>query len=73
MQLDLFMTSEAQLLRHEVATLKAELGNLRRGLFARHTELAKLYLELREGIDALNAQMPRKAQQIDLLELVRES
>lgn len=45
-QLDLFPKTELETLHDEVATVRAEMANLRKGLFARHTELSALYIEL---------------------------
>jgi hypothetical protein len=53
-QLKLFEeTSELDMLRAELAEVKARSENVRRGLFARHNELSKLYIELKEELDGL--------------------
>lgn len=45
--------SEIDLLREDVSVLKEQTANVRRGLFARHTELCNLYLQQQKEIDAL--------------------
>lgn len=45
-QLDLFEDNEVVLLRKEMQFVKENNEKVRRGLFARHGELAKLYIEL---------------------------
>ena len=53
-QLKLFEeTSEIDMLRAELAEVKARSENVRRGLFARHGELAKLYVELKDELDEI--------------------
>lgn len=53
-QLDLFEEfSEVDLLRKELADVKQRNENVRRGIFARHTELCKLFLELKDEVDRL--------------------
>lgn len=53
-QLDLFEElSEVDILRRELADVKQRSENVRRGIFARHNELSKLFLELKDEIDKL--------------------
>ncbi len=56
--------TETDYLREEMAEVRinsdkalAMADNVRKGIFKRHTELSKLYLEQREEIDLLKAQM----------------
>lgn len=51
MQYDLFNCSEIDRLRQECAELRQAQSNMRRGLFARHTELSKLIAELRSELN----------------------
>lgn len=54
LQLDLFEeSSEICLLKQELEEIRQSQDNLRRGLFARHSELMKLYLKQHEEIDKL--------------------
>tara|TARA_R110000868_G_scaffold312776_1_gene573732 strand:+ start:231 stop:410 length:180 start_codon:yes stop_codon:yes gene_type:complete len=53
-QLDLFEElSDVDILRKELADVKQRNENVRRGIFARHTELSKLFLELKDEVDKL--------------------
>ena len=53
-QLELFEEfSETDLLRKELADVKQRGENVRRGIFARHNELAKLFIELKDEVDKL--------------------
>lgn len=45
-QLDLFEDNEMVLLRNEIQRVRESTDKVRKGLFARHGELAKLYVEL---------------------------
>jgi hypothetical protein len=45
-QLDLFEDDEVVLLRQEMQKIKESSEKVRRGMFARHNELAKLWIEL---------------------------
>lgn len=45
-QLDLFEENEMVLLRKQINLMKESSEKVRKGLFARHGELAKLYIEL---------------------------
>ena len=51
-QLDLFL-DDTDLQNEEIAKMKKELGNVRRGIFARHNELAKLYMKQQDEINLL--------------------
>lgn len=54
-QLDLFRElSEVDILRKELEEVRLRNENVRKGIFARHNELAKLYIELSEKIEKLN-------------------
>jgi len=54
-QLDLFRElSEVDILRKELEEVRSRNENVRKGIFARHNELAKLYIELSEKIEKLN-------------------
>jgi len=54
-QLDLFRElSEVDILRKELEEIRSRNENVRKGIFARHNELAKLYIELSEKIEKLN-------------------
>jgi hypothetical protein len=57
MQLDLFIKEESEYLKQEFLDLKKQLDNVRKGIFARHTELARLYLEQQKQIDDLRRQL----------------
>lgn len=60
MFLDFFdETKEDQLLR-EVQFLRKEIGNVRRGLFARHSKLAKMYTELSLEFEALKKSIAKQ-------------
>ena len=53
-QLDLFeKTDEESLLRQEMRDLRERLENARRALFARHTDLHRMYLEQQREIDQI--------------------
>jgi hypothetical protein len=52
-QADLFNLSDFEILRGEIRSLEKTTDNVRRGIFVRHEELAKKYMEQREEIDRL--------------------
>jgi hypothetical protein len=53
-QLKLFEeTTEIDILKAELADVKARSENVRRGLFARHSELSRLYIELKEELESV--------------------
>lgn len=52
-QADLFNLSDFEILRGEIRSLEKTTDNVRRGIFVRHEELAKKYLEQREEIEKL--------------------
>jgi hypothetical protein len=57
-QLDLFCDDdEMSLLKKEHRALYDRVENMRRGLFARHTDLMKLYIRQQEEIDRLRSMM----------------
>lgn len=53
MQLELIQKSETEILREELAKIREETANMRRGLFARHNELSKLFIEQQEELEHL--------------------
>jgi SMC interacting uncharacterized protein involved in chromosome segregation len=53
MQLELFPETETERLARELADLKVEMGRLRKGIFARHTELERFYNELDEQMQEI--------------------
>lgn len=53
-QLDLFeKIDDLTLLKKEIEEIRIRGDNVRRGLFARHNDLAKLFIEQQEQIDSL--------------------
>lgn len=60
MQLDLFEKDEVKLLREELERVRKSSDNVRRGIFARHDELAKKYLELYHEIESLKGSLGYK-------------
>lgn len=54
-QYDLFEArpTEIEELRIELAAVKESNGKVRRGIYAKHGELAKLYIELHNRLDIL--------------------
>lgn len=53
-QLDFFeKKSEMDLLREEMEAVKVSNDKVRKSLFARHGELAKMYLEIHERLEIL--------------------
>lgn len=69
MQYDLFL-SEAEMLKEEIAKVKTELGNTRRGLFARHGEMGKMILAMRKEIDELRNFVGYKEHRTEIVELL---
>lgn len=70
LQLNLFGQNDPlSLLIQEIAILKEQNNNVRRGLFARHNELAKLVLKQQEEIDALKCAR-YEDKQPELMEMV---
>lgn len=57
-QLD-FLEDQSELaqLKRELQAARTETANVRRGLFARHNELGKLYLSLQQEMEALKKQI----------------
>jgi len=47
-QIDMFADTEVDRLKTHIDLVEKGLGNIRRGLFARHNDLAKLYYEQQE-------------------------
>lgn len=52
-QLDIFESDEANLLWNELAKVKASSDNVRRGLFARHNEMAKELASLKQRMEIM--------------------
>lgn len=53
-QFDLFEEiSDIDILKKDLAEVKERNENVRKGLFARHNELAKLYIQLKDELDLL--------------------
>lgn len=52
-QLELFEIPENEKMMGEIRDLEKSIANVRRGIFARHEELAKKYMELREEVERL--------------------
>lgn len=60
-QLDLFNElSEIEIVKKELEDVRTRSENVRRGLFARHNELAKMYIELKERCDTIEAKIYTK-------------
>lgn len=58
MQLELFSdNTPSEIQKTEIDILRDQLGNVRRGLFARHNELAKFYMQQQAEIDELKKQI----------------
>lgn len=57
-QLELFTdNTPTEIQKSEIEILRDQLGNVRRGLFARHNELAKFYMQQQNEIDELKKQI----------------
>jgi hypothetical protein len=56
-QLIIFHDDPMAQLRFELDSVKKRLGNLQRGLFARHSELAKKYMETAYELEMLKSQI----------------
>jgi len=57
-QLELFSdNTPSEIQKTEIDILREQLGNVRRGLFARHNELAKFYMQQQAEIDELKKQI----------------
>ena len=55
LQLELFEEyTELDILKKELAEVRLRNENVRKGIFARHNELAKLFIELSEKVDKLS-------------------
>lgn len=66
-QLKLFEeTTELDMIRAELAEVKMRGENVRKGLFARHSELASLYLSLKDEIDVLKRSQVLKPLELPL-------
>ncbi len=67
MQLDLFQ-DPVTTLTNELDTQRKMLENVRRGLFARHNELAKLVMALKEEIEEIKSRMGKKTEILDFFQ-----
>lgn len=57
-QLELFTdNTPTEIQKSEIEILRDQLGNVRRGLFARHNELAKFYMQQQIEIEELKKQI----------------
>lgn len=57
-QLDLFKeNSEIELLSQELTLVKERCENVRKGLFARHNEICKMFMKQQEEIDRLKHEL----------------
>lgn len=75
MQYDMFK-SEIEMLQEEIEKQKAALGNVRRGLFARHNETGKIILELKRELEELKmfvGFMKKSPEIVELMEYAREA
>jgi hypothetical protein len=53
-QFDLFEeTSDIDILKQELAEVRSRNENVRKGIFARHNELCKMYISLKEEVESL--------------------
>lgn len=66
MQIDFLQENdEISLLKRELQEVRERSENARKGLFARHNELIKLYMQLKEEVEhvkAIHAKKPVKAE-----------
>lgn len=69
MQTDFFKT-EVEMLQEEIEKQKTALGNVRRGLFARHNETGKIILELKKEIEELKNFVGYKRKSTEIVELM---
>lgn len=58
-QLDIFEPSEFELIKQEMKKVKETSENVRKGIFARHNELAKMFLEQKQKVDYLEELIKR--------------
>lgn len=66
-QMDLFSTSEFEVLNDEIDKLKKACDNIRRGLFARHHELERQLIEMHAEIASLREMvLPHSSKTIPL-------
>jgi hypothetical protein len=57
-QLDLFKSNdEISLMQKEITDIKTQTNNVRRGMFARHTELSQIILEQQKRLEQLEDQI----------------
>lgn len=52
-QLDFFEQDESKLLQSEIAKVREMTDKVRKGLFARHNELAKMFVELDSRLNVI--------------------
>lgn len=60
MQLELFEEPRDMRIDREIAELKSQINSLRKGLFARHSELAKMYSHLEHEFETLKQALCRE-------------
>lgn len=53
MQLEFFPKTHEERIDCEIHEIKSQLSSMRKALFARHSELAKMYTEIRHELDTL--------------------
>ena len=69
MQLDLFQEDEIDVLSDRMDKLESSTTAIRKGIFARHTELAKMYLSLKEELDEIREELGMQRKQATIYEL----
>lgn len=69
MQLDLFQEDDIDVLNDRMDKLESSTASVRRGIFARHNELARMYLSLKEELDELRESMGLQRKQASIYEL----
>jgi hypothetical protein len=68
MQSDLFeKDDELAILKRELYEVKERAENARKGLFARHNELIKLYMQLKDEMDHMKAIQANKPNKVELI------
>lgn len=60
LQLDFFQTDE-EILNYEIRKIKESTDKVRKGIFARHNELAKMYLELSDRLTIIERNLCKKS------------
>lgn len=59
--------TEAELCQKQIDALSEQVGNVRRGLFSRHSELAKLYVQQVERADKQQQEINNMKKEIETL------